>query len=104
MLHSTYGMERFRDEGTEDIYNGRNTPAARRTLPEQFHAKAAKKIDLLFIASALRDLRYPPGNHLHDLGRDRKGQWAIKINGQYRVCFIWNESEGARLIEITDYH
>ena len=96
-------MERFADQGTKDIYDGNDTKAARRTLPSNLHARAARKIDQLFIASKLSDLRYPPGNHLHDLTGGREGQWAIKIDGQYRICFTWTE-EGAGQIEITDYH
>lgn len=51
----------------------------------------------------LDDLKVPPGNNLHALGRDRHGQYAIKINDQYRLCFTWKE-DGVHDVEIADYH
>jgi proteic killer suppression protein len=54
-------------------------------------------------AKELTDLKAPPNNKLHELDRDRKGQYAIWINRQYRVCFVWNGSD-ALDVEVTDYH
>jgi proteic killer suppression protein len=54
-------------------------------------------------ASELSDLRAPPGNRLERLKGDRQGQHAIRINAQYRICFVWT-TDGARQVEITDYH
>lgn len=110
MLHfvacsvTLYTVHRIADEGTSDIYNGLDTKAARRTLPSHLHRTATRKIDMILNAAVLSDLRYPPGNNLHDLGDDRKGQWAIRINDQYRICFEWSDSQGASEIQITDYH
>ncbi len=54
-------------------------------------------------ATVLGDLRVPPANHLEALERDRKGQHSIRINKQWRICFVWKEN-GAYDVEITDYH
>ena len=68
------------------------------------YAKAAlRKLLVLESASALDDLRVPPGNRLEALRGDRKDQHSIRINDQYRICFIW-KSDGAHSVEITDYH
>ena len=58
---------------------------------------------MLHAAAALADLRSPPGNRLEPLTGDRKGQHSIRINDQYRICFVWRDG-GAELVEITDYH
>lgn len=93
----------FTTRGTEDIYCGRNTKHARQTLPRQLWRIAAKELDLLRDADELNDLKVPPNNKLHALTGDRKGQHAISINDQYRVCFTWTE-KGAKNAEICDYH
>ena len=67
-------------------------------------AKSAKqKLDQVDLARTLADLRIPPGNRLEALKGDRAGQYSIRINDQYRVCFGWRE-EGAYEVEICDYH
>ena len=93
----------FTNRGTEDIFNGRNTAAARRTCPRRLWAVAARKLDQLDSASAPGDLRAPPGNRLEALSGDREGQHSIRINDQYRICFAWTDS-GAEQVEILDYH
>ena len=93
----------FKDEGTEDIFNGKNTKAARKTCPESLWKVAARKLDQLDSATALNELRIPPGNRLEALTRDRKGQHSIRINEQYRICFMWTDS-GPDKVEIADYH
>lgn len=97
MIHS------FRDRGTEDVYNGVRSKAARRTCPEVLWRVVARKLDLVDRAATLEDLRWPPGNHLEALKDDRKGQHSIRINDQYRICFVWT-GDGAADVEITDYH
>ncbi len=62
-----------------------------------------RKLAMLNCAAALNDLRVPPGNHLEALSGNRKGQYSIRINDQWRVCFIWTEL-GPTNIEIVDYH
>ncbi len=54
-------------------------------------------------AESVQDLRSPPGNHLEELKGDRKGQHSIKINDQFRVCFVWRDGD-AYEVEVTDYH
>lgn len=93
----------FRDRGTEDVFNGRNTGEARGCCPKDCWAVATRKLDQLDAASTLEDLRVPPGNRLEALARDRKGQHSIRINAQFRICFVWT-SEGPDQVEITDYH
>ena len=64
---------------------------------------ARRKLLQLHAATDLQSLRVPPGNQLELLKRDRKGQYSIRINDQWRVCFIWKE-DGAHQVEIVDYH
>jgi proteic killer suppression protein len=93
----------FANRGTEDIFNGKNTPPARKTCPNQIWSVTYRKLDQLDSAVELVDLATPPGNHLEALSEDRKGQHSIRINDQYRICFIWTQS-GPLEVEITDYH
>ncbi len=64
---------------------------------------AARKLDLLDSVESLLELRLPPGNHLEALFGNRAGQHSIRINNQYRICFIWQEDAPAE-VEIVDYH
>lgn len=93
----------FADQGTEDIFNRRRTKQARRTCPLQAWPVARRKLDQLNAAVSLASLRLPPGNRLEALKGDRQGQYSIRINDQYRVCFGWTAS-GPEDVEITDYH
>lgn len=93
----------FRDRGTEDVFNGENTPAARKACPQEAWERARRKLDQLNQAAVLEDLRVPPGNRLEALKGDRGGQYSIRINDQYRVCFRWTD-RGPEDVEITDYH
>ena len=93
----------FKDEGTEDIFNGKNTKAARKTCPESLWKVAVRKLDQLDSVTAVNELRIPPGNRLEALTSDRKGQHSIRINDQYRLCFAWTAS-GPDKVEIVDYH
>jgi len=93
----------FKNAATEDIFNGINSKAARKTCPQRLWKIAVRKLDQLDSADALEDLRVPPGNRLEALKGDRAGQYSIRINEQYRICFIWTEA-GPEEVEITDYH
>lgn len=93
----------FKGKGTEDIYNGVKSRIARRTCPQSIWKIAARKLEQLDSVIALDELRIPPGNRLEALERDREGQYSIRINGQYRICFVWTES-GPDEVEIVDYH
>ena len=92
----------FADRATEDLYHGRPTARARRFPPEVAGA-ALVKLDSLNGAASMLDLRSPPGNRLEALRGDRKGQYSIRVNDQYRVCFRWT-NEGPTDVEIVDYH
>lgn len=93
----------FRDEGTEDVFNGRATKKARKACPRQLWRVAVRKLDLLDSVERLDELIIPPGNKLESLIGDRRGQHSIRINEQYRICFAWSEA-GPCEVEIMDYH
>jgi len=93
----------FHDEATADIYHGRDTGRARRTCPSELWRKAQMKLQLIRNAKELKDLMAPPGNRLEPLAGDREGLHSIRINKQYRICFLWTDA-GAERVEITDYH
>ena len=88
----------FRCTDTEAIYEGKS--------PHRFRGiqhVAQRKLQMLDCAVELRDLRVPPGNRLEGLSGDRSGQYSIRINDQWRICFVWTES-GPENVEIVDYH
>ena len=93
----------FADRGTEDVFNGVNSAVARKACSQALWAIARRKLDQVDSAEELTDLRVPPGNHLEALRGDRAGQYSIRINEQYRVCFRWS-SEGPEHVEMVDYH
>jgi proteic killer suppression protein len=93
----------FGDEGTEDIFNGVNSKSARKICPEMLWKAAGRKLDQLDSVTALSDLRIPPGNRLEALSGNRKRQHSIRINEQYRICFVWTD-RGPDQVEIVDYH
>jgi proteic killer suppression protein len=96
-------IQTFAEEGTEDIFNGTTSRRARKTCPASLIAVAVRKLDLVDSAVDLEDLRIPPGNRLEPLAGDRKGQYSIRINERYRVCFRWTP-QGAFDVQIVDYH
>ena len=93
----------FKDQGTEDIFNGDNSRVARKTCPQSLWRIAIRKLDQLDSVATLDDLRVPPGNQLEALAGSRKGQHSIRINTQYRICFVWSD-QGPDEVEIVDYH
>jgi proteic killer suppression protein len=96
-------IQNFKTKGAEDIFNGINSREARRTCPETVWRVAARKLDQLDSIEALDELRIPPDNRLEELSEDRRGQYSIRINDQYRICFVWTTS-GPDQVEIVDYH
>ncbi|WP_095045268.1 type II toxin-antitoxin system RelE/ParE family toxin [Candidatus Promineifilum breve] len=74
-----------------------------RKLPEDIQRKARIKLEILDAAGRLNDLRIPPSNRLEKLSGDREGQYSIRINSQWRICFKW-EDDAAHDVEIVDYH
>ncbi len=97
------GIVSFRGAGTEDIFHGVASKKARRACPQNLWSVAVRKLDQLNAVSRLPDLAVPPSNHLEALRGDRRGQHSIRINDQYRICFVWTEN-GPTEVEIVDYH
>jgi toxin HigB-1 len=93
----------FKNQATEDIFDSKNSKAARKLCPPNLWSTARRKLDQLNAVSFLEELSIPPGNRLETLKGNRKGQHSIRINQQYRICFTWIQSE-AREVEIVDYH
>ena len=89
--------------GAENVFNGRDTRRARQSCPASIWTVARRKLDMLDSAAVLNDLAVPPGNRLERLAGDRSGQYSIRINEQYRICFLWTDA-GPDQVEITDYH
>lgn len=89
----------FRDPEVEQIWRGLRS----RKLPNDIQGVALRKLRLLNQAQGLTDLRVPPGNRLEALHGDRAGQHSIRINDQWRICFIWQDG-GPVHVEIVDYH
>ena len=92
----------FGDAPTEALYNGEVRGAAR-SIPNEIHRTAARKLDMLDAASDLRDLRAPPGNRLEALRGDLAGLHSIRVNDQWRIVFRWTSS-GPAEVRIVDYH
>jgi toxin HigB-1 len=93
----------FKNQGTEDIFDGKNSKAARKICPQNIWTSSVRKLDQVDSATKLDDLKVPPGNRLEALDGDRAGQYSIRINDQYRVCFTWDNGS-ADSVEIVDYH
>ncbi len=91
-------IQSFKDRDTKEVFE---TSSSRRWASIQ--AVARRKLDQLEATVNLNDLRTPPGNRLEALKGDRAGQHSIRINDQYRICFVWKVN-GAHDVEITDYH
>jgi len=96
-------IESFRNAGTEAIFNGQNSKEARKACPQALWKIAARKLDQLDSVQSLEELQIPPGNKLEALSGDRKGEYSIRINEKYRICFIWS-GNGPAQVEIVDYH
>ena len=93
----------FCNRGTEDVFNGVDSKAANMACPKSLWRTACRKLDQLDTVANIDELRAPPGNRLELLRGDRKGQYSIRINDQYRVCFFWTDT-GPSAVEIIDYH
>ena len=89
----------FADKATEKIWHG--TPSRR--LPTDIQQVARRKLRMLNNAATLNDLRVPPANRLEALKGDRKGQYSVRINDQWRICFQWKGGDAID-VEIVDYH
>ncbi|MFY9260258.1 MAG: type II toxin-antitoxin system RelE/ParE family toxin [Gallionella sp.] len=89
----------FASKETEKIWRGEVS----RKLPREIQQVALRKLFMLDRAQVLNDLRSPPANRLEALKDDRKGQYSIRINDQWRICFVWTDG-GVEAVEIVDYH
>ena len=90
----------YRDKRTERFANGEFVAQF-----DAFRTKAYEKLEFLEAATSLGDLRHPPSNHFEKLSGTRRGQYSIRINRQWRICFEWSDERHAAFnIEIVDYH
>ena len=92
-------IKTFADKHTQVLY----VTGKSRRFPPDIAKRAMRKLEYIDLAASLEDLKVPPGNHLHALGRDRLGQYAIAINDQWRICFRFADGD-AYDVEIADYH
>ena len=92
-------IKTFADSDTERIFRGLRA----RKIPIQIRERASRKLILLNAIETLQELRVPPGNRLEKLEGDRAGQHSIRINDQWRICFVWREGNAFE-VEVTDYH
>jgi toxin HigB-1 len=96
-------IQSFKDGGTDDIFNGVNSKEARKKCPSSVWKIAIRKLDQLDSVTSLQDLKVPPGNQLEALSGNRKAQYSIRVNDQYRICFKWMD-QGPDDVEIVEYH
>lgn len=92
-------IKSFRDKETQKVFERQRV----RRLPANLHRSALRKLLVLDAAEELGDLRVPPGNRLEKLSGRRAGQYSIRINDQWRICFRWRSGD-AYDVEIVDYH
>jgi len=92
-------IERFKCKETERVFQREYS----RKLPTSIQRLSFRKLRMLNRSSTLEDLRVPPGNRLESLSGSRRGQYSIRINDQWRICFVWREGN-AYDVEIVDYH
>jgi len=92
-------IRNFKDKETEKLFQRQRS----RKLPPEIQQVALRKLRMLNRAETLQDLRIPPANRLESLTGQRKGQYSIRINNQWRICFKWEEGD-ALDVEIVDYH
>ena len=92
-------IKSFRDKETERVFARQFS----RRFPSVLHRMAWRKLALLDAAEHLDDLRIPPGNRLERLTGDREGEYSIRINDRWRICFVWREGD-AYEVQIADYH
>ena len=96
-------IRNFKNKGTEDINYRRFAQEALRTFPKELHEKARIKLARLGAVTSMQDLQEIRGNRFEKLKGERQGQYSIRINDQYRICFKWEE-EIAVDVDILDYH
>ncbi len=92
-------IKSFACKETEKIWHEMRS----RKFPPDIQDRALRKLSLLEVAQTLEDLREPPSNRLEGLKGDRKGHMSIRVNNQWRICFVWDEGE-AHQVQLVDYH
>ena len=92
-------IKSFADAETQKVFDRQFS----KKLPADIQSVALRKLRMLSNAHAINDLRSPPANRLEKLGGDREGQYSIRINDQWRVCFVWQDGD-AHEVGIVDYH
>ncbi len=101
-MHNVYNtkmIKSFKNRETEKLYKDEFS----KKFPQAVLQRAFRKLEILDSVTSEQELRAVPGNHYEKLSGERRGQSSIKINDQYRICFIWNDGN-AYEVEITDYH
>jgi proteic killer suppression protein len=96
-------IKSFKNKATEEINYAISSKQSRKLLPSALHQKARIKLARIGAATNLQDFQELRGNHFEALKGDRKGQWSIRINDQFRICFKW-DGKDAFEVEIVDYH
>jgi proteic killer suppression protein len=96
-------IQSFKDKGTEDVFDGTDSRGARKACPQSLWAVARRKLDQINRVREVGELKIPPGDRLERLRGDRRNQYSIRINQQFRICFQWEEGHAFE-VEITDYH
>lgn len=92
-------IKSFREAETEKVFNRRFS----RRLPQDIQSVALRKLRMISNAVGVNDLRSPPANRLEQLSGDRHGQYSVRVNDQWRICFLWRDGD-AYEVEICDYH
>lgn len=92
-------IKSFRDANTERVFNREFV----KRFPREIQQRAFMRLNAIDAAVRLEDLRFPPSNRLEALKGDRKGEHSIRINDQWRICFLWRDGHAER-VEIVDYH
>mgnify|MGYP002765317087 FL=1 len=92
-------IKSFKSKETEKVFSGTFS----KKLPPEIQKRALQKLRMLHVASVLDDLKIPPSNNLETLSGNRQGQYSIRINDKYRICFRWLDNHSFD-VEIVDYH
>jgi len=92
-------IKSFRDRGTEKVFHRQRS----RKLPHDIQQRALRKLRMLNRSQSMHDLRVPPSNRLEKLSGNKEGQYSIRINDQWRICFVWRDGD-VYDVEIVDYH
>jgi proteic killer suppression protein len=92
-------IQGWKTKAAKDVFEGRSPKG----FPPGLLKAVRRRLAQLNAARALEDLKAPPGNRLHLLTADRKGQWSINVNDQFRICFVWTDN-GPDAVEFVDYH